>query len=208
MKITNQKYTQYTYIVGKYKIYLYELQKQVEKRNSRNIFWPISRRVQIHFIFTNNVRILCLCCNVKRLKTSTAKLPKNSRNKRCSSSVMVSSITSAFLLLPFHIVALHGSGNRKAISWSVIVNNKKISIQCNLTAQIEPVQGIYLYIYLTGGYDVPKDTMILINHWALHRDPNNWKDIEHFDPTVAKPELHLIFASIFQRFKIDLYVIT
>ena len=85
-----------------------------------------------------------------------------------------------------------------------------------------------------GGYDVPKDTMVMINHWALHRDPNYWKDVEKFDPTrfldengklgmkpeswlpfsagrrvclgegVAKPELHLIFASIFQRFKITL----
>ena len=50
-------------------------------------------------------------------KTSTAKLPENSRNKRCSSSVMVSSIASAFLLFPFLIVALHASGNRKAISF-------------------------------------------------------------------------------------------
>ncbi|XP_076079554.1 steroid 17-alpha-hydroxylase/17,20 lyase-like isoform X1 [Mytilus galloprovincialis] len=85
-----------------------------------------------------------------------------------------------------------------------------------------------------GGYDVPKDTMVMINHWALHHDPNYWKDVEKFDPTrfldengklgmkpeswlpfsagrrvclgetVAKPELHLIFATIMQRFKITL----
>ncbi|XP_063431259.1 steroid 17-alpha-hydroxylase/17,20 lyase-like isoform X3 [Mytilus trossulus] len=85
-----------------------------------------------------------------------------------------------------------------------------------------------------GGYDVPKDTMVMINHWALHHDPRYWKDVEKFDPTryldgkgklgmkpeswlpfsagrrvclgetVAKPELHLIFATIMQRFKITL----
>ncbi|VDI54488.1 Hypothetical predicted protein [Mytilus galloprovincialis] len=76
--------------------------------------------------------------------------------------------------------------------------------------------------------------MVMINHWALHHDPRYWKDVEKFDPTryldgngklgmkpeswlpfsagrrvclgetVAKPELHLIFATILQRFKITL----
>ncbi|CAC5422196.1 CYP17A [Mytilus coruscus] len=85
-----------------------------------------------------------------------------------------------------------------------------------------------------GGYDVPKDTMVMINHWALHHDPNYWKDVEKFDPTrfldengklgmkpeswlpfsagrrvclgetIAKPELHLIFAMIMQRFEITM----
>ncbi|XP_052089952.1 steroid 17-alpha-hydroxylase/17,20 lyase-like isoform X2 [Mytilus californianus] len=85
-----------------------------------------------------------------------------------------------------------------------------------------------------GGYDVPKDTMVMINHWALHNDPNYWKDVKKFDPTryldengklgmkpeswlpfsagrrgclgesVAKPELHLIFATLMQKFKITL----
>ncbi|XP_052091098.1 cytochrome P450 2U1-like isoform X2 [Mytilus californianus] len=85
-----------------------------------------------------------------------------------------------------------------------------------------------------GGYDVPEDTIVMINHWALHHDPNYWKDVDKFDPTrfldeknklarkpeswlpfsagrrvclgesVAKPELHIMFASIMQRFKISL----
>ncbi|XP_052674496.1 steroid 17-alpha-hydroxylase/17,20 lyase-like [Crassostrea angulata] len=33
-----------------------------------------------------------------------------------------------------------------------------------------------------GGYDIPKDTVVLINHFALHRDPKYWKDPEKFDP--------------------------
>ena len=90
------------------------------------------------------------------------------------------------------------------------------------------------HIHITGGYDIPKDTTVAINHWALHHDTQYWKDVNKFDPTryldadgkldrkpeswlpfslgrrvclgesVAKPELHLIFSCILQRFKITL----
>ncbi|KAK3085605.1 hypothetical protein FSP39_006017 [Pinctada imbricata] len=33
-----------------------------------------------------------------------------------------------------------------------------------------------------GGYDIPKGTMVLINHWALHNDPTFWKNVDKFDP--------------------------
>ncbi|KAJ7944479.1 Cytochrome P450 family protein [Quillaja saponaria] len=36
---------------------------------------------------------------------------------------------------------------------------------------------------IIGGYDVPRDTILLINAWAIHRDPNLWND-----PTSFKPE--------------------
>ena len=58
---------QYTYIVGKYKIYLYELQKQAEQRTFGELFMPVSQRVQMNFKFNDNVRILCLSCNVKNV---------------------------------------------------------------------------------------------------------------------------------------------
>ena len=47
--------------------------------------------------------------------------------------------------LPFLTVALHESGTRKYIFWSVTTNvySKNPSRQCNLTAQIEPVQYKY-----------------------------------------------------------------
>ncbi|KAK1430560.1 hypothetical protein QVD17_13385 [Tagetes erecta] len=33
-----------------------------------------------------------------------------------------------------------------------------------------------------GGYVVPKDTMVFMNVWAIHRDPNNWPDPLEFKP--------------------------
>jgi hypothetical protein len=52
-------YGKYTYIVGKYKIYLYELQKLEEKRTTGKLFWPVLQRVQITFMFTDNVLLEC-----------------------------------------------------------------------------------------------------------------------------------------------------
>ena len=33
-----------------------------------------------------------------------------------------------------------------------------------------------------GGYNVPKDTIILTNAWLIHRDPKLWSDAECFKP--------------------------
>ncbi|XP_062102607.1 cytochrome P450 81Q32-like [Humulus lupulus] len=33
-----------------------------------------------------------------------------------------------------------------------------------------------------GGFDVPRDTIILVNAWAIHRDPKLWDDAESFKP--------------------------
>ncbi|KAF3438836.1 hypothetical protein FNV43_RR17111 [Rhamnella rubrinervis] len=32
------------------------------------------------------------------------------------------------------------------------------------------------------GYDVPRDTIVLVNAWAIHRDPKLWEDPESFKP--------------------------
>ncbi|XP_071084152.1 steroid 17-alpha-hydroxylase/17,20 lyase-like [Haliotis cracherodii] len=85
-----------------------------------------------------------------------------------------------------------------------------------------------------GGYDVPKGTMVFINHDALHFDPDQWEDVNTFKPerfldsegklgpkpeswlpfsagrrvclgeTVAKPEIHLFLAGILRVFTISL----
>ncbi|KAL1359203.1 isoflavone 3'-hydroxylase [Arachis hypogaea] len=33
-----------------------------------------------------------------------------------------------------------------------------------------------------GGYNIPKDTIVLTNVWLIHRDPNIWADAESFRP--------------------------
>ncbi|XP_046563710.1 steroid 17-alpha-hydroxylase/17,20 lyase-like [Haliotis rubra] len=85
-----------------------------------------------------------------------------------------------------------------------------------------------------GGYDVPKGTMVIINHDALHFDPDQWEDVNTLKPerfldsdgkmgpkpeswlpfsagrrvclgeTVAKPELNLFLAGILRVFSISL----
>lgn len=34
-----------------------------------------------------------------------------------------------------------------------------------------------------GGYDVPKDTMLISNIWAMHHDKDEWLNPEVFDPS-------------------------
>jgi hypothetical protein len=70
---TNEKINrQYVYIhCRKYKIYIYEF------------FLPVSQRVEMNYIFSDNIRILYLSWYVKSPK-ATVKLSKKSRNKRRS----------------------------------------------------------------------------------------------------------------------------
>ena len=68
------------YIEGRYIIYLYELWKQVEKRAFGELFCPVSQLEQINLIFSDNVRKLCLSCNVKKSKI-TSMFSEKSRKK-------------------------------------------------------------------------------------------------------------------------------
>ena len=56
----------------------------------------------------------------------TPKLSENSRNKRRSNR-----FHSALVLLPFLTVALHESGTRKTISWSVTEYTKMYPVNAN-----------------------------------------------------------------------------
>ncbi|XP_050395454.1 steroid 17-alpha-hydroxylase/17,20 lyase isoform X1 [Patella vulgata] len=81
-----------------------------------------------------------------------------------------------------------------------------------------------------GEYEIPKGTTVWINHWALHHDPDNWKDPEIFRPerlldddgqlapksmswlpfsaghrnclgeSIARPEMHLMLAILLRNF--------
>ena len=79
---STQRNIPYMYIVVIYRIYSFKVQKQVEKPTFGKLFWSVLQLqlVLINFIFTDNVCILCLSCNVKKFKT-TAKLSEKSRNK-------------------------------------------------------------------------------------------------------------------------------
>ena len=61
-------YIQYTYIVGKYTIYLYELQKQADQRVFGEFFQACFAASTMNIIFNDNVRILCLSCNIKKVE--------------------------------------------------------------------------------------------------------------------------------------------
>jgi hypothetical protein len=45
------------YIVGKYEIYLNKFLKQVEMPAFVELFWPVSQKVEINCIFTDNVHV-------------------------------------------------------------------------------------------------------------------------------------------------------
>jgi hypothetical protein len=73
VKRGRKKNRQYIYIVENIKLYT----------SFDEFFLPVSQRVEMNYIFFDNVRILYLSCYFKS-PNETVKLSKKSRNKRCS----------------------------------------------------------------------------------------------------------------------------
>ena len=109
--------------------------RNVLNRGFGELFCPVSQRVQMNLIFPDNVHILCLSCNIKKPKT-TAKLSKESRNKHRSCCVFCE-IRAYTVTVSYRRSTW---STRNCLSWSVTVYNKHLSSQCNLIAQIEPMQ--------------------------------------------------------------------
>ena len=98
------------------------------------------------YIF-DNVRILYLCCNVKKAKT-TAKLSKKNRNKQCSNILMVPSVKSGLMiLLLFLTVSQRESGTRRTISRSVSVYNIKIIQSLQLDCSNKEARNRLIRVY-------------------------------------------------------------
>ena len=104
---------------------------RLEKKGS--LFWAVSQPVQINFIFTDNVRILCSSCNAKKVKKTTAKLSEKSWNKLHYNCFQLC-LTSVLMLLPFLTVALHESDAKKTLlcSW---LNNTEVYLTPFISAQ-------------------------------------------------------------------------
>ena len=93
-------------------MYLHEIQKHVEKRAFIKLFCPVSQRVKIIILFSDNIWRLS---NIVKKLNTTAKLATKSRNNyRILIVLMVSSMTHTRILIQFLTVARPASGTRKA----------------------------------------------------------------------------------------------
>ncbi|XP_049344182.1 cytochrome P450 81C13-like [Solanum verrucosum] len=78
-------------------------------------------------------------------------------------------------------------GNKRLVRESDLTKLPYLRCIVNETMRLYPPIPLLLPHYSTedctvGGYDVPKHTMLLINAWAVHRDPKVWDDPEKFKP--------------------------
>ncbi|KAH0900581.1 hypothetical protein HID58_040084 [Brassica napus] len=86
-----------------------------------------------------------------------------------------------------HIVP-SSSSNRRLLKEDDLVNMNYLNCVVSETLRLCPVAPLMVPHFsssdcVIGGFDVPRDTIVLVNLWAIHRDPRVWDD-----PTSFKPE--------------------
>ena len=122
-------------------MYLYELYKQIEKQSLWRSY------LSCFAACANKLYISELCMYIVFI----LQYQKWQILKRAETSVILIVFwwcllwSQCLILLQFLTVALHESGTRKTIFWSVTVYNKYLSSQWNLTDQIEPVQDMFTF---------------------------------------------------------------
>ena len=103
-KTINPVHIQYMYIVGKYKIYLYELQKQVEQRAFGELFRPVSQRVQ-RILYLTTMYIFCVYPAMSKKSENLSDLDKKDRNK-CHSSPFINVVKGVFFVVRVTLVSV------------------------------------------------------------------------------------------------------
>jgi hypothetical protein len=67
VQVSLSLYVRYIYNIRTLSVNIKFICTSFRNRQNSELFMPVSQRVQMNFIFTNNVRILCLSCNVKKV---------------------------------------------------------------------------------------------------------------------------------------------
>ncbi|KAJ4914172.1 hypothetical protein Rs2_08793 [Raphanus sativus] len=87
-----------------------------------------------------------------------------------------------------HMEPSSSSSNRRLLKEDDQVNMDYLNNVVSETLRLCPVAPLMVPHFsssdcVIGGFDIPRDTIVLVNLWAIHRDPSVWDD-----PTSFKPE--------------------
>lgn len=87
-----------------------------------------------------------------------------------------------------HMEPSSSSSNRRLLKEDDQVNMDYLNNVVSETLRLSPVAPLMVPHFsssdcVIGGFDIPRDTIVLVNLWAIHRDPSVWDD-----PTSFKPE--------------------
>ncbi|KAL8487590.1 hypothetical protein ACS0TY_024054 [Phlomoides rotata] len=78
-------------------------------------------------------------------------------------------------------------GHDHLLNDSDVVKLPYLGCIVNETLRLHPAAPLLLPHYssqdcVVSGYNIPKDTILLVNAWAMHRDPNLWEEPDKFSP--------------------------